>query len=632
MTIYIPSVNTSTDSFLMWINNSNKAFSALSNNAVTTNSNNAIGNSGITGLFTANALFANMSFNVGYSTQNVVMSNTSLIFNNTSTINAIYSRDGFIINYAGGNTRYTTASLSIAGTTNINSTNVTSINASFSNTLLIGNSTIRTTINSSAISVNTLNVSKFTLNSISFGTLTTEANSYFDYYGLRLNWTPSNGPATNTFINGQGLVTSGNVYANGIYAENGFFIRDKASGGYVKAFTVQTTTTTTTTTPPSGPPVTTTTTKSTVVNESNTVFASQNNYFSYGLTSNGNVGIAVGIPDFKGLSPLHIARQRTSGIKALNTDSMTVIESDTANTFVEFRHKDSVGSLSGMIFVDTSQSGYLVYNTNYGSQGGTLRAGAYNAINFEVGGTDTLFANGVASKPVMMQVTPSYVSSNVALRLNGSTSSYTELVSNSSPTAGGIRFTLPSNTGTANFVMTATDGAGKLGWANAAVLITGSSLSLNTFTTSLNGVIGTSLKVQTSLGVGTEPSGVAGEIRATDDITAFYSSDISLKTNIKPIENALEKIDQINGVSFDWTDSHLMEHGGEDDYFNRKHDVGVIAQEIEKVLPEVVGTRENGIKAVKYDRIVALLIQGIKELKSELDEVKSKNCCSCGGK
>jgi len=622
MTIYIPSVNTSTDSFLMWINNSNKAFSALSNNAVTTNSNNAIGNSGITGLFTANALFANISFNIGYSTQNVVMSNTSLIFNSTSTINTVYTRDGFTINTAGSNTRYTGASLSIAGTTNVNSTNVTSINATFSNTIVVGN----TIITRSNITADTISFKAFSaISALKFPGV--EANSSFDYYGLRLNWTPSNGPPANTFINGQGLRTSGNVYANGIYAENGFFIRDKTSGAYVTIVNLKTDTP-----PPSGGGQQTPVTNYTTVYSTNSSFISQNNYFSYGLTSNGNVGIAVGIPDFRGLSPLHIARQRTSGIKALNTDSMAVIESDTLNTFVEFRHKDSVGSLSGMIFVDTSQSGYLVYNTNYGSQGGTLRAGAYNAINFEVGGTDTLFANGVASKPVIMQVNPSYVSSNVVIRLNGSTSSYTEIASNTSPTTGGIRFTLPSNTGTANFVMTSIDGTGKLGFANVASLISGSDLTYRKLYTTLDGNIGTDLKVVRSLGVGTDPSGTAGDIRATDDITAYFSSDISLKTNIKPIENALEKINQINGVSFDWTDSHLMEHGGEDDYFNRKHDVGVIAQEIEKVLPEVVGTRENGIKAVKYDRIVALLIQGIKELKAELDEVKNKNCCSCGSK
>jgi hypothetical protein len=85
-------------------------------------------------------------------------------------------------------------------------------------------------------------------------------------------------------------------------------------------------------------------------------------------------------------------------------------------------------------------------------------------------------------------------------------------------------------------------------------------------------------------------------------------------------------------VEFDWIDDVLFERGGEDDYFNRKHDVGVIAQEIEQVLPEVVGTRENGIKAVKYDRIVALLIEGIKELKAELDEVKKNGGCNCGCK
>ena len=54
------------------------------------------------------------------------------------------------------------------------------------------------------------------------------------------------------------------------------------------------------------------------------------------------------------------------------------------------------------------------------------------------------------------------------------------------------------------------------------------------------------------------------------------------------------------------------------------HDVGVIAQEIEAVLPEVVTTRDSGYKAVRYDKIVPLLIQGIKELKSEVEILKSK--------
>jgi len=97
---------------------------------------------------------------------------------------------------------------------------------------------------------------------------------------------------------------------------------------------------------------------------------------------------------------------------------------------------------------------------------------------------------------------------------------------------------------------------------------------------------------------------VLGYLNVGGDVTAFYSSDERLKDNVQVLESPLEKIDKIRGVSFDW--SKEAQHEG--------HDVGVIAQEIEKVLPEVVVTRENGMKAVKYEKLVPLLIEGIKEL------------------
>jgi len=125
-----------------------------------------------------------------------------------------------------------------------------------------------------------------------------------------------------------------------------------------------------------------------------------------------------------------------------------------------------------------------------------------------------------------------------------------------------------------------------------------------------------------SLGVGTAASGTAGEIRATNNITAYYSSDKRLKDNIEPIPDALQKLNSINGVSFDWDENYIKSHGGEDDYFLQKHDIGVIAQEIQSVLPEVVREREDGYLAVKYEGIVPLLIQAIKELKKEVEELK----------
>ena len=137
---------------------------------------------------------------------------------------------------------------------------------------------------------------------------------------------------------------------------------------------------------------------------------------------------------------------------------------------------------------------------------------------------------------------------------------------------------------------------------------------------SSSSVVGTATNLQvSSLGVGTAASGTAGEIRATNDITAFYSSDRNLKTNINVISNALIKLDEISGVSFDWNDIALAMYP--DRTYN---DVGVIAQEIEAVLPQVVTTRDTGYKAVKYEKIIPLLIQAIKELKSEVDTLKQQ--------
>jgi hypothetical protein len=104
-------------------------------------------------------------------------------------------------------------------------------------------------------------------------------------------------------------------------------------------------------------------------------------------------------------------------------------------------------------------------------------------------------------------------------------------------------------------------------------------------------------------------------LHVTGDVFAYYSSDERLKDNVKPIENSLDKIKMIGGYEFDWNDLSRNNTG---------HDVGVIAQEIEKVLPEVVGTRGDGFKGVKYEKLTALLIQANKELIQRVEELESK--------
>ena len=115
---------------------------------------------------------------------------------------------------------------------------------------------------------------------------------------------------------------------------------------------------------------------------------------------------------------------------------------------------------------------------------------------------------------------------------------------------------------------------------------------------------------------------VTGGIRASADITAYYSSDRRLKTDIIPIQDALSKVVQISGNTFTWIP--LTDEEQKKIHHNEGKDVGVIAQEIEAILPEVVATRETGYKAVKYDRLVALLIEAVKELNEKVIKLENK--------
>jgi len=119
------------------------------------------------------------------------------------------------------------------------------------------------------------------------------------------------------------------------------------------------------------------------------------------------------------------------------------------------------------------------------------------------------------------------------------------------------------------------------------------------------------------LGVGTAASGVAGAILATNDVVAFASSDKRLKENLEPIGSATEKVGQLTGYTFDWIPmEEIHVHSG--------HDIGVIAQEVEKVLPEIVEDRGNGYKAVKYEKLTALLIQAVNEQQKQIEDLTTE--------
>ena len=94
--------------------------------------------------------------------------------------------------------------------------------------------------------------------------------------------------------------------------------------------------------------------------------------------------------------------------------------------------------------------------------------------------------------------------------------------------------------------------------------------------------------------------------------TIFTSlSDITQKTNIRPIENSIELTKELQGVRFDWVD-------------NNKPSLGLIAQEVEKVLPELIETGDDGLKRVNYSNMIGLLIEAIKEQQVRIEELEEK--------
>ena len=110
--------------------------------------------------------------------------------------------------------------------------------------------------------------------------------------------------------------------------------------------------------------------------------------------------------------------------------------------------------------------------------------------------------------------------------------------------------------------------------------------------------------------------GISGDLNVGGDITAFASSDRSYKDNLTPITNALDKVGILTGYTFTWNSKSL---------FDGQEGVGVVAQEVEALgLSGITTTRvTDGKKGVRYDRLTAILIEAVKELKKENDDLKT---------
>jgi hypothetical protein len=230
------------------------------------------------------------------------------------------------------------------------------------------------------------------------------------------------------------------------------------------------------------------------------------------------------------------------------------------------------------------------------------------------------------------------------------------------PTAANLAAAVTDETGSGALVFgtsptftTSIDGGATFGaWASSTTLTlgytgTGASSTHNIATAALSGAFTKAINIGTggttsstttinmgsatngstiirgSLAVGSVTANTTdGAIWASNNVTAYASSDIRFKENVRDIPNALEKVEIIGGKLFDWTAQYIESMGGEHSYFMHKSDAGVIAQDVEKAIPELVRTREDGSLAVDYPKLVALAFAAIKELSEKVKILEAK--------
>ena len=106
----------------------------------------------------------------------------------------------------------------------------------------------------------------------------------------------------------------------------------------------------------------------------------------------------------------------------------------------------------------------------------------------------------------------------------------------------------------------------------------------------------------------------SGQIRAGGDIIAFQSSDKKLKNDLNKIDSTKNILNNLNGYSFEWNED-LADRKGKD--------LGVVAQEVQEVLPSIVHERPDGYLAVDYIKLIPVLIEEVKRLSKEVDDLKN---------
>jgi hypothetical protein len=253
----------------------------------------------------------------------------------------------------------------------------------------------------------------------------------------------------------------------------------------------------------------------------------------------------------------------------------------------------------------------------------TNAAGSITVANTgvtSVTGTAPVVSSGGATPAISMAAATTsvngYLTSTDWNTFNNKQPAGSYLTSAVTSATAGTGISVSASTGAVTFTNTAPDQTVSIA-SGTGVSITG---TYPNFTAAIGQAVATSSNVQfNSLGVGTAGSGTAGEIRATNNVTAYYSDD-RLKTKLGKIEGALDKLCSLEG--FYYEANEIAQALG----YKVVREVGISAQATQAVLPEIVAPApiDDKYLTVRYERFAPLFIEAIKELRAEIAELKAK--------
>ena len=338
-------------------------------------------------------------------------------------------------------------------------------------------------------------------------------------------------------------------------------------------------------------------------------------------TTSGSVNISVSnLNTFSGsaLTRLSALEVETANLETFSSSALTRLDNLEGKDFSITLTGDVTGTgtvtnLSNVSFATTVAANSVAL--------GTDTTGDYVASL--VAGTNITLSNnsGEGATPTIGLTNSSITIGSTAISLG---SSATTIAGLTSVTSTGFTGALTGNASTATTLATARNinGVSFNGSADITVTAAAGTLSGATLASGVTASSLTSVGTLTSLtvtGAITANGGVAvtGAITATGDITAYYTSDKRHKNNIQTIPNALEKVTKLNGVTWEWNDDV-------NEVTKSTPKTGLIAQEVQEVLPEVVKTRDDGFLALDYSKMMGLLVEAIKEQQIQIEELKAQ--------